>query len=136
MAEAPHPLPLAAGELPRLRQALLAWYDARRRDLPWRRSGDPYAIWVSEIMLQQTQVATVIPYYERFLARFPTPCALAGASLDEVLALWQGLGYYARARNLHRGAAIVCRDYGGAVPNDPEPFAPCRGWGIISPALC
>lgn len=96
--------------------ALLAWYQAHRRDLPWRRTTDPYHIWVSEIMLQQTQVSTVIPYYERFLARFPTVAALAEASLDEVLALWQGLGYYARARSLHKAARIVRDKCGGALP--------------------
>jgi A/G-specific adenine glycosylase len=83
---------------------LLAWFRKGARDLPWRRTRDPYAIWVSEVMLQQTQVATVIPYYERFLRRFPTVEALARARLDEVLKIWEGLGYYARARNLHRAA--------------------------------
>ena len=80
---------------------MLRWYRAQRRDLPWRRTRDPYHIWVSEIMLQQTQVITVIPYYLRFLERYPTIAALAASDLDELLALWQGLGYYARARNLH-----------------------------------
>ena len=98
------------------RAALLEWYDANRRDLPWRRTSDPYAIWVSEIMLQQTRVETVIPYYERFLDRFGTPALLAAASEDEVLALWSGLGYYRRARMLHRGAREVVERYGGEVP--------------------
>src|ERR1043166_5234285 len=84
--------------------ALLAWFRAGHRDLPWRRTRDPCAVWVSEVMLQQTQVATVIPYYERFLARFPTVEALAAASTDEVLRLWAGLGYYSRARHLQQGA--------------------------------
>lgn len=97
-------------------EALLAWYATRRRDLPWRRTADPYHIWVAEIMLQQTQVSTVIPYYERFLARFPSLQALAEADLDEVLALWAGLGYYSRARNLHAAARIVHREYGGQLP--------------------
>ena len=101
-----------------LARALLTWYAANRRDLPWRRTEDPYRIWVSEIMLQQTQVATVVPYYERFLARFPTVCALAEAPLDELLALWQGLGYYSRARNLHAAASIVCAEHGGQVPSE------------------
>src|SRR5438445_11427901 len=83
---------------------LLAWYRAGHRDLPWRRTRDPYGIWVSEIMLQQTQVAMVIPYYERFMERFPTVEALAAAPEDEVLRLWAGLGYYSRALHLHRGA--------------------------------
>src|SRR4030088_3342949 len=95
---------LAVGELQR---DLLAWYEACRRDLPWRRTRDPYAIWVSEIMLQQTRVETVIPYYERFLARFPTALALAEAPPDEPLAAWSGLGYYRRARLLLDGARAV-----------------------------
>ena len=84
--------------------ALLAWYAGSRRDLPWRRTRDPYAIWISEAMLQQTRVETVIPYYERFLSRFPDVAALARAPLEEVYAAWAGLGYYSRARNLHRAA--------------------------------
>lgn len=95
--------------------ALVAHYREVRRDLPWRRTRDPYAIWVSEIMLQQTRVATVIPYWERWMARFPTVRALAGAPLDDVLATWAGLGYYSRARNLHAGAQLVARE-GGALP--------------------
>jgi len=86
---------------------LLAWYRKGARDLPWRRTKDPYAIWVSEIMLQQTQIATVIPYYERWMKRFPTARALARAPLDTVLKLWEGLGYYARARNLHKAVRSV-----------------------------
>src|SRR4030042_6026660 len=81
-------------------QALLAWYHVHRRDLPWRATTDPYRVWVAEIMLQQTRVPTVISYYHRFLQAYPTVQALAGAALDEVLALWEGLGYYARARAL------------------------------------
>jgi len=92
------------------RRKLLAWYRRRRRDLPWRRTGDPYAIWVSEVMLQQTRVSAVIPYYERFLARFPDVETLARARIDTVLASWSGLGYYRRARLLHRAARIVERD--------------------------
>lgn len=91
-------------------------YRRSRRDLPWRRTGDPYAIWVSEIMLQQTRVQTVIPYFERWLERFPTVSALAEAPLDQVLAAWSGLGYYSRARNLHRGAREVVARYDGALP--------------------
>src|SRR5215475_192734 len=86
---------------------LLAWYRKGHRDLPWRRTSDPYRIWVSEIMLQQTRAQAVIPYYERFLDRFPTVDALAAAQETEVLALWSGLGYYSRARNLHRAAQQV-----------------------------
>ncbi|MEZ4247602.1 MAG: A/G-specific adenine glycosylase [Polyangiales bacterium] len=103
-----------------MREALLRWYDANKRDLPWRRSRDPYAIWVSEVMLQQTRVETVIPYWARFLERFPTPLALAEASEDEVLGAWSGLGYYRRARLLHRGIREVVARHGGAVPEDRE----------------
>lgn len=97
-------------------QALIRWYVANRRDLPWRRRRDPYAIWVAEVMLQQTRVETVIPYYERFLARFPTLLDLAAASLEEVLKAWEGLGYYARARHLHRAARTLVKDHGGSFP--------------------
>jgi A/G-specific adenine glycosylase len=95
---------------------LLVWYADKKRDLPWRRTGDPYAVWVSEMMLQQTQVATVIPYWTRWMERFPTVAALAEAPLDDVLKSWQGLGYYARARNLHRAAQVVMERYGGIFP--------------------
>src|SRR3954449_5526749 len=98
------------------RRGLLRWYRTNGRDLPWRRTTDPYAILVSEIMLQQTQVATVIPYYERWLKRFPTIGSLAASSEPEVLSQWQGLGYYARARNLHRAAQCVMREHGGVMP--------------------
>jgi len=109
--------------------SLLVWYRAHRRDLPWRRTSDPYRIWVAEVMLQQTQVPTVIPYYERFLARFPTVKALAAADLDEVLALWQGLGYYARARNLHAAIQAVCARHGGIIPSSPREFRALPGVG-------
>ncbi len=102
------------------RDALLAWYDENKRDLPWRRSRDPYAIWVSEVMLQQTRVDTVIPYWTRFLERFPTPSALAAASEDEVLGAWSGLGYYRRARLLHRGVQEVVARHGGEVPEERD----------------
>lgn len=109
---------------------LLDWYRAHRRALPWReRQDDPYAVWVSEIMLQQTQVATVLPYYRRWLARFPTVEALAAAPLEDVLRLWAGLGYYARARNLHRAARIVVERHGGRVPSDPAHLAALPGIG-------
>lgn len=86
---------------------LLAWFDRHRRDLPWRRSQDPYRVWLSEVMLQQTRVEVVLPYSERFLARFPTVDDLAAAEVDEVLTLWSGLGYYRRARQLHAAARQV-----------------------------
>jgi A/G-specific adenine glycosylase len=97
---------------------LLDWYHRNARYLPWRGHPDPYAVWVSEIMLQQTQAGTVIPYFERWMARFPTVAALAAAPLQEVLATWEGLGYYSRARNLHRAAQIVVAEYNGALPPD------------------
>jgi len=109
---------------------LLAWHaEHGRHDLPWQSERTPYRVWVSEIMLQQTQVATVIPYYRRFLARFPDVRALAGAPLDEVLHLWSGLGYYARARNLHRAAVRVCEEYGGELPVDFARLAALPGIG-------
>ncbi len=101
-----------------MQRALINWYNKHKRDLPWRRTQDPYAIWVSEIMLQQTQVDTVIPYYQRFLKRFPTIRELARASEDDVLALWSGLGYYRRARLLHRAAQIVAVQHNGVFPRD------------------
>lgn len=111
---------MSNSDLTRVRAPLLEWYQDNARDLPWRRTTDPYAIWVSEIMLQQTRVETVIPYYERFLERFPTLSALASAEEDEVLALWSGLGYYRRARLLHRGVKEVIASYGGEVPAGPD----------------
>jgi A/G-specific adenine glycosylase len=113
----------------RLRPALLDWYAANRRKLPWRGRRDPYRIWVSEVMLQQTQVSTAVPYYRRFVARFPDVASLARARLDEVLKLWEGLGYYARARNLHRAAAQVAAAHGGRVPRRYEDFRRLPGVG-------
>jgi A/G-specific adenine glycosylase len=112
-----------------MRQALLVWYEKACRDLPWRRTNDPYAIWVSEVMLQQTQVATVIPFYHAFMTRFPKVDDLANASLDEVLALWQGLGYYQRARNLHRAAGIISRRCDGQLPRDGDALLGLPGIG-------
>lgn len=103
-----------------IREALLRWYDTHARELPWRRTRDPYAIWVSEIMLQQTRVDTVLRYYDRFLECFPDPHALAAADEDEVMARWSGLGYYRRARLLHRGVREVVARYQGRVPQDAE----------------
>ena len=100
----------------RLRQNLLAWYAVNRRDLPWRQTQDPYAIWVSEIMLQQTRVAVVIERYREFLSKFPTVASLAVAPLEEVLALWSGLGYYRRARMLHKAAQFVADELQGVMP--------------------
>lgn len=108
---------------------LQAWYDGNRRDLPWRRTKDPYAIWVSEAMLQQTQVSTVIPYYERFMAQFPTVASLAEAREDDVLHLWEGLGYYSRARNLQCGARMVMERFGGRVPDCVDDIRSLTGVG-------
>ena len=102
---------------------LLVWYDGARRALPWRESPSPYRTVVSELMLQQTVVATVIPYFQRFVARFPDFAALARASEDDVLAAWSGLGYYARARNLHRAARLVVERHAGALPDDEAALA-------------
>jgi A/G-specific adenine glycosylase len=99
-----------------IRRKLLRWYDYHHRDLPWRRTTDPYAIWISETMLQQTQVTTVVPYYERFLKRFPTVVALARAPLQRVLTLWSGLGYYRRAEHLKKCAHQLVIDHGGRIP--------------------
>lgn len=111
------------GDLPsfvvtELRQQLLQWYQKEGRSLPWRETRDPYAIWVSEIMLQQTQVKTVLPYYEHWLTQFPTLEALATAPQEHVLKAWQGLGYYARARNLHRAAQLVVAQHQGQFPRN------------------
>src|SRR5258708_33104360 len=95
---------------------LLAWFALAAADLPWRRTRNPYRVWLSEIMLQQTQVATVIPYFERFLDAFPGVDALAAAPLDRVLKLWEGLGYYSRARNMHLAAQQIVKTYGGRFP--------------------
>ena len=111
------------------RRALLAWFRQHGRDLPWRRTHDPYAIVVSELMLQQTQVATVIPYFERWLRRFPDFASLAAAAESDVLHAWQGLGYYARARNLHATAKIVVTSFGGVFPRSVEAIRALPGLG-------
>ena len=107
---------MSAKNFSRTRRKLLRWYDQNKRDLPWRRGEDPYAIWISETMLQQTQVATVLPYYENFLRAFPTVGALDRAPIDKVLRLWSGLGYYRRAENLKKAARHIMRDHGGKLP--------------------
>ena len=118
--------------------ALLAWYDRHRRDLPWRarpgETADPYRVWLSEIMLQQTTVVTVAPYFARFVARWPEVRALAAANLDEVLHEWQGLGYYARARNLHACARAVVERHGGVFPGDPVALRALPGIGDYTAA--
>jgi A/G-specific adenine glycosylase len=112
-----------------VRRALLSWYRANRRDLPWRRTRDPYAIWISETMLQQTRVETVIPYYERFLERFPDVGALATADMDDVLGAWAGLGYYSRARNLQAAARAITETHAGQIPDDAEGLRSLPGIG-------
>lgn len=112
-----------------IQNALLGWFNRRRRDMPWRRTTDPYAIWVSEIMLQQTQVDTVKPYFQRFLKQFPTVNTLADARLDTVLKAWEGLGYYTRARNLHQAAKHVVADFAGWLPADPRELRRLPGIG-------
>src|SRR5579875_1072446 len=101
------------GDTAAFRKSLSAWYRQNARDLPWRRTRDPYAIWVSEIMLQQTRVAAVVEYYQRFIEQFPTMEALAAAPEERVLALWSGLGYYRRARMLHHAAKIIAAEHAG-----------------------
>ncbi len=120
-----------------LRRRLLDWYDAEGRDLPWRSKGapgDPYRVWLSEIMLQQTTVASVIPYFQNFIGRWPELSALAAAGLDDVLFAWQGLGYYARARNLHRCAQVLCADYDGRFPADEAGLRSLPGIGPYTAA--
>lgn len=121
---------MSAEELPAIVQPLLRWYDRHKRDLPWRRrEGDAYAQLVAEIMLQQTQVNTVVPYYLRFLERFPTVGALAAAGIDEVLPLWAGLGYYSRARNLHAAARQIVEAHGGELPRTVAGLMGLKGVG-------
>lgn len=110
-------------------EKLLAWYAVHARELPWRGHPDPYAVWVSEIMLQQTRVETVIPYFHRWMERFPTVAALADASEQDVLQAWEGLGYYSRARNLHRAARAVMEQYGGSLPTDRAQLEKLPGIG-------
>ncbi len=121
---------LAADHSERHAQSVLDWFDQHgRKDLPWQRDPTPYRVWVSEIMLQQTQVAVVIPYFERFTERFPTVLGLAEAPADELMALWSGLGYYARARHLHRAATLIRDQHGGVFPTAIESLLALPGIG-------
>jgi A/G-specific adenine glycosylase len=113
----------------KIQKRLLRWFDKNGRDLPWRKTRDPYAIWVSEIMLQQTQVSTVIPYYQKFLKAFPTIRHLAKADLSKVLKAWEGLGYYSRARNLHRASKIVLNHFHGRTPDNLKDLYTLPGIG-------
>jgi A/G-specific adenine glycosylase len=132
---------LTGRELASFRKQMLAWFRQFQRDLPWRSTKDPYPIWISEIMLQQTRVAAVIPYYERFLARFPNVRALAEAPQEEVLRLWSGLGYYSRARNLQKAAQQIVAQHGGEFPHEETAvlalpgIGPYTGAAILSIAL-
>lgn len=121
-------------EIQQFQQHLLTWFDEEFRDLPWRQTSDPYAIWVSEIMLQQTQVKTVVPYYQRFMAAFPTLQDLANAPLDDVLKVWEGLGYYARARNLHKAANVIVQTHDGVFPDKIEHVKALPGIGPYTAA--
>jgi A/G-specific adenine glycosylase len=118
-------------------ERLLHWYGRHKRELPWRSNPAPYRVWVSEIMLQQTQAKTVLPYYDRFFKRFPDIQSLARASEQEVLALWAGLGYYGRARNLHRAARQIVDDHGGVFPDKLEEILMLPGIGrYTAGAIC
>jgi len=124
------PAPLPGADWKRwFRRRLMAWYDRHARELPWRRRGDAYAVWVSEIMLQQTQVVTVAEYFPRFLAAFPTLSSLAAADEQQVLRIWEGLGYYRRARQMHRAAKIIARDHAGRFPRELQAVRSLPGIG-------
>ena len=120
------------GRAPAIARDLLAWFDARERDVPWRRERDPYRVWVAEVMAQQTRIDTVRAYYRDFLERFPDVDALAAAPLDDVLRVWQGLGYYARARHLHRAARVVSERHGGVLPSTVEGLLELPGVGAYT----
>ncbi len=125
-------IPWDVAQIEALRAALLRWYEANKRDLSWRKTRDPYAIWVSEVMLQQTQVITVEAYYQRWMARFPSVTALANAPLEDVLSMWSGLGYYRRARSLHQAAQQVVAEHGGALPADVNALRALPGIGAYT----
>jgi len=108
---------------------LLAWYHQNARDLPWRRTRDPYKIWISEVMLQQTTVQAVIPYFEKWIKLYPTVVAVAETPIEEILNTWQGLGYYQRARNIHKAAQVICATHKGQLPNQPEELKSLPGFG-------
>ena len=118
-----------ANNLRRLREGLLSWFDANSRKLPWRVSYSPYQVWISEIMLQQTQVKTMLPYFHRWMARFPDAPSIVKAPEDEILRFWEGLGYYARARNIRKAAQMMVTEYGGEVPGDFDSVRELPGIG-------
>ena len=125
---------LDTADLPKFRDLLLSWFQTFQRELPWRKNRDPYRIWISEVMLQQTRVAAVIPYYERFLARFPDVESLASAPQEEVLRLWSGLGYYSRARNLQHAAQQIVARHQGKFPRQREELLALAGIGEYTAA--
>jgi len=127
-------LKIPAAEIPKFRRRLLSWFAQNKRDLPWRRTRDPYRIWLSEIMLQQTRVAAVIPYYQRFLDSFPNMRSLARAQTERVLLNWAGLGYYSRAKNLQRAAKAIVADHGGDFPRDYKTALALPGVGQYTAA--
>jgi A/G-specific adenine glycosylase len=134
MSDAGNKGPMDKTSLLSFRFELLRWFDAKKRALPWREVVDPYRVWISEVMLQQTRVAVVVNYYPRFLERFPAPERLARAREESVLAAWSGLGYYRRARGLHAAAKIVVREYGGAFPQTAEEWRKLPGIGRYTAA--
>ncbi len=113
----------------RFSKNLIRWYQKNKRDLPWRKTTDPYKIWISEIMLQQTTVNTVIPYYERWVKQFSTVESVAKAPIQKILKMWQGLGYYTRVRNIHRSAKIICKEYNGKIPEHVDELRKLPGFG-------
>jgi A/G-specific adenine glycosylase len=127
-------VPFNPATLSKLRQALLGWYDRNRRELPWRQDADPYRVWVSEIMLQQTRVVAVLEHYARFLQRFPTMQTLAAAREASVLAVWSGLGYYQRARRMHKAAKVIARELKGQFPRTAEEWQELPGIGRYTAA--
>ena len=130
----PAPESITSSQKKAFRDDLVAWYEQGKRDMPWRRTDDPYRIWLSEVMLQQTRVDQAQPYYERFTAAFPTVEALAAADLDTVLRLWEGLGYYSRARNLHKAARIVVDTFEGRFPDTYDAIRTLPGVGTYTAA--
>ena len=120
---------LDSSEFASLRRRLIRWYERHARDLPWRHTTDPYRVWISEIMLQQTTVAAVVPYFQRFLTRFPTVRDLAAADENDVLRLWEGLGYYSRARNLRKAAQVIVSEHEGVFPCEVDVLQKLPGIG-------
>ena len=130
-------VPAQQRKISALVEILLEWFAANTRDLPWRRTRDPYAVWVSEIMLQQTQVKTVIPYWERWMQALPTVAAAAQAPSDQIHKLWEGLGYYTRVRNLQKAAQVIVTQHGGRFPEDYEAVLELPGIGrYTAGAIC